>query len=143
MIEYENECLYDSVYTWQYCNTYCITVYHRKISKAWWYKRKMQKKEGQNVAQGIITGVSYKVSTTVVGINDCESSAWALKPIFFFFMISTCNVNVQCMSMQVGNLVVKQVLNLRDTFSVVFLWLNNVYQFELIVAMTMWRRRED
>ena len=52
-------------------------------------------------------------------------------------MISTCNVNVQCMTMQVGNLVVKQVLNLRDTFSVVFLWLNNVYQFELIVVMTM------
>ena len=37
----------------------------------------MQKKEGRNVVQGtsIITGVSYKVSTTVVGLNDCESSA--------------------------------------------------------------------
>ena len=50
--------------------------YHRKFSKAWWYKRKMQRKS-QNAFQGtsIMTGVSYKISSTVVSINDIESSA--------------------------------------------------------------------
>lgn len=50
--------------------------YDRKLSKAWWYKHKMQRK-GQNAFQGtsIMTGVSYKISTTVVSINDGESSA--------------------------------------------------------------------
>lgn len=72
MIEYENTTVFIHDST---AIRIVSLFYHRKISKAWWYKRKMQKKEGQNVAQGIITGVSYKVSTTVVGINDCESSA--------------------------------------------------------------------
>ena len=132
------QCLYVTVL--QYVSYHCFTI--GKSPRHGGTNEKCRRKKAKMWLRALsqVSHTKYQllllVSMTVRVLHELWNQ-------FFFFMISTCNVNVQCMTMQVGNLVVKQVLNLRDTFSVVFLWLNNVYQFELIVVMTMWRRQED
>ena len=132
------QCLYVTVL--QYVSYHCFTI-GKSPRHGGTNKKSRRKKAGMWLRAHPLSQVSHTKYQLLLLVSMTVRVLHELWKQFFFFMISTCNVNVQCMTMQVGNLVVKQVLNLRDTFSVVFLLSEQC--FELIVVMTMWRRQED